>query len=93
MNGFLLVGLWLGAEPAAIVHYIFEAAKEGRMAMQIDLTILRLVPFRIEQQVSCVTQFFNLLCVKLDTVGNREGVVVRHLFLVNPLPMSHVSRL
>jgi hypothetical protein len=29
--------------------------------------------------------------VEFDAIGDREGMVVRHLILVHPLPMSSVS--
>lgn len=59
--------------------------------MQVDLPILGLVPFGIEQQVPCVAQLLDLLCVELDAIGDREGVVVRHFVLVHPLRFLSVS--
>lgn len=91
MDCSLLICLRRRTESAAVVHNVYEATEESWVAMQIDLPVLGLVPFGVEQQVSCVAELLDLLCMELDAIGDCEGVVVRHLVLVHPLRILSVS--
>ena len=55
------------------------------MAMQIDLALLGLIPFRIEEQVSCVTKLLDLLGVKFGPIRNSKGVIVGDFVFVDPV--------
>lgn len=48
MDRFLVICLRLWTKSATVVHNVFEATEESRVAMQVDLTILLLIPFRVE---------------------------------------------
>jgi hypothetical protein len=84
-NFFFLGSDWFGAEATAIFDHILDAAKECRVTMQVDLSVIGLVPLRIEEEITRVAELLNALCIEMLTIRNGEGMVVGNILLREPI--------
>jgi hypothetical protein len=84
-NLLFLLGDRFGTTATAIFNNIFNTPKEGRMAMQIHFSFVRLVPLCIEKKISCITELLDPLGVKVLSVGNGEGMIVTDILLGQPI--------
>lgn len=51
----------------------------------MNLSVLGLIPLGVEQQIPCIAELLNFFRVEVRAVWYSEGVVVRHLILIDPL--------
>lgn len=69
-NFLFLLGSGHRTEATAIMNDMFGLAKECGVAMEIDLTVLILVPLSIEEQVFGIQHLFDLLGVEVSAIRN-----------------------
>jgi hypothetical protein len=67
-NLLFLFGDRLRTEAAAIMNNVLSLAKECRVAMKINFTILGLIPLSVQEQILGIEKLFNLPRVEVSTV-------------------------
>jgi hypothetical protein len=84
-NLLFLVRNSLWAAAAAVFNHVFYTPKECRVAMQVNLSIIGLVPFCIEKKIARITEFLDPLGIEVLPIRHSEGMIVTDVLLRQPI--------
>jgi hypothetical protein len=75
--------LWAAA--TAVFDHVLYTPKKCRVAMEVNLSIIRLVPFCIEKKISRITEFLDPLGIEVLPIRHSEGMVVTDVLFRQPI--------